>query len=225
MARNAAVRKAAKAVKRKAVVAAKRNMEAFANSLSGRVREGATLPILQCMVSDNLPKIGAGVVILSRGVSREFQYVGAFMVDTFCLGVKDAFFRPLNRSDAEQMLESGLLATLSSPAEPAEARKLLHDLVGWAASNGFPPHKDYAVVESLFGGVAPADTDYTAQFGCEGKVLYVPGPTESPMKVRRRMESVRSRFGDAAADLSLLALAGALEDDLELEMEDYDAQD
>jgi hypothetical protein len=202
MARNAAVRKAAKAVKRKAVVAAKRNMEAFANSLSGRVREGATLPILQCMVSDNLPKIGAGVVILSRGVSREFQYVGAFMVDTFCLGVKDAFFRPLNRSDAEQMLESGLLATLSSPAEPAEARKLLHDLVGWAASNGFPPHKDY-----------------------EGKVLYVPGPTESPMKVRRRMESVRSRFGDAAADLSLLALAGALEDDLELEMEDYDAQD
>ena len=132
MARNPAVKKAAKAAKRKAVVAAKRKMEIAANSLGGRIREAARQPILQCLVSEDLFKNGMGVVTLVRGVSREQQHIGIFMLDTFCLGVKDSHFRTADRQEAEYILDAQHQADAAVPIAPEEARKLLHDAVAWA---------------------------------------------------------------------------------------------
>jgi hypothetical protein len=215
MARNPAARKAAKAIRRKEVVAAKRSAEAAVNSLAGQVRQAAGLPILECLVSDGLFDNGMGTVTLMRGASRSYQHVGVFMLDTFCLGVKGTFFRALDGREAEQVLDGLHRADSVSTIPPAEARKLLHDLVAWAEENGFPPDKDYARIEPLFGDVVSAATDYTPRFGKDGRVLYIPGPTESASEVRRRMQIVRSRFGDAAADAGVLALAGALAGEIE----------
>lgn len=226
MARNQAVRKAAKAAKRKAVVAAKRKQEIAANSPAARIRDAARMPVLKCLISAGLFKSGAGVAVLVRGVSREEQHIGCFMLDTFCLGVKDAFFQTLVREEADFMLDALESADPVEVVEPGELRKLLHDLVAWAEGNGLPPHTEYARMEALFGDVVPAGHDNMPKFGYEGRVLYVPGPTESPMEVRRRMELVRARCGDAAAVTGLLALAGmfAEEDDDFLEPELLEAE-
>jgi hypothetical protein len=198
MARNLAVKKAAKAAKRKAVVAAKRKMEIAASSLGGRIREAAWQPILQCLVSDDLFKNGIGTITLVRGVSREQQHIAVFMLDTFCLGVKDTHFRTADRQEAEYILETQHRTDAIGPIAPEEARRLLHDLVAWAAGNGFIAPEQYAPLERLFGAVVPAGTDYTARFGYQGKVLYVPGPSESPADIRRRIRFVRSHIGEAA---------------------------
>jgi hypothetical protein len=220
MARNQAARKAAKAVKRKAVVAAKRSIEATVNGLGGQARQAAALPILECLVSDGLFDSGIGVVTLIRGASRAYQHAAFFMVDVFCLGVKDAFFRAMDRTEAEQALDRMQVSDPVSPIAPAEARKLLRDVVAWAGDNGFPAHKDYARAELLFGDVVPAATDYRPRFGLAGEVIYMPGPTESPTQVRRRMQTVRSRFGNAVADRSVLAVAAALAEEMALAMDD-----
>ena len=198
MARNPAVKKAAKAAKRKAVVAAKRKMEIAASSLGGRVREAARQPILQCLVSEDLFKNGVGTVTLVRGVSREQQHIGVFMLDTFCLGVKDTYFRTVDRQEAEYILEVQNQADAAGSIAPGEARKLLQDAVAWAAGNGFVVPEEYAPLERLFGDIVPAGTDYTPRFGHEGKVFYVPGPSESPADIRRRTRFVQSRFGAEA---------------------------
>jgi hypothetical protein len=213
MARNPAVRKAAKAAKRKAVVAAKRKQEIAANSPAARIREAARMPVMKCLVSSGLFHSGAGVAVLVRGVSREEQHIASFMLDTFCLGVKDVYFRTVGREEAEYMLETLDGADPIEAVEPGEMRKLLHDLVAWAGGNGFPPHVDYAWVEALFGDVVPADHDTTPEFGYEGKVLYMPGPFESPAEVRRRRELVRAHCGNTAADMGLLALAPVFADE------------
>ncbi len=159
----------------------------------------------------NCFETGSGYVILCRGASQEYQHCGFFMLDTFCLGVKDVFFRTVDRQEAEHLLNSMQRADPTSPIAPQEARKLLHDVVAWGGNNGFPPHKDYARVEPLFGDVTPAGTDYTPRFGHKGEVLYIPGPNDTPAQVRQRMHIVRSRSGGRmAADTSLLAIAGAL---------------
>jgi hypothetical protein len=206
MAQNPAARKAAKAVKRKMVVAARRKVENAANSPAARLRRAAKLPVLKCLVSVGLFDAGAGAAVLVRGASREEQHVGCFMLDTFCLGVKEAFFRTLGRQDAEFMLETLEIADALKPIDPRELRKLLHDLVGWSEPNGFPPHMDYARVEALFGDIEPADHDYLASLGHEGRVIYIPGPSESAAQIRRRTEIVRARFGQAAVDEGVLAL-------------------
>jgi hypothetical protein len=198
MARNPALKKAAKAAKRKAVVAAKRKIEIAASSLGGRIREATRQPILQCLVSEELFKNGIGTVTLVRGVSREQQHIGIFMLDTFCLGMKDAHFRTADRQEAEYILDVNHQADAATPIAPEEARKLLHDAVAWAAGNGFVAPEEYVPLERLFGDVVPAVTDYAARFGHEGKVLYVPGPSETLAEVRRRTRFVRDRFGEKA---------------------------
>ncbi|HET6309186.1 MAG TPA: hypothetical protein VFG12_18480 [Rhodopila sp.] len=198
MARNPAVKKAAKAAKRKAVVAAKRKEAIAANTLGGRIREAAQLPVRQCLVSENLFTNGMGTVVLVRGVSQEQQHIGFFMLDTFCLGLKDTYFRTFDRQDAEYTLDLTRQADGLVPIAPEEARKLVQDVVAWAAGNGFAAHEDYAVTSRLFSDIAAAETDHTARFGHEGKVLYVPGPSETLAEIQRRTRFVQSRFGEEA---------------------------
>jgi hypothetical protein len=217
MARNPAVKKAAKAAKRKAIVAAKRKMEIAAGSLGGRIREAARQPLLQCLVSENLFKNGVGTVTLVRGVSREQQHIGVFMLDTFCLGVKDTYFRTVDRQEAEYILEVQHQADTAEPIAPGEARKLLQDAVAWAAGNGFVAPEEYAPVERLFGDVVPAATNYMARFGREAKVFYIPGPSESPADIRRRTRLVQSRFGAEAI--------GSIFDFGDEEPDDFDDED
>jgi hypothetical protein len=220
MARNPAVRKAAKAARRKAVVAAKRKQDVASNTPAARVREAARLPVMRCLLTASLFDAGVGAAVLIRGVSREEQHVATFLLDSFCLGVKDAVYRVLDRQEVEFYLEAWEEAGLLEPAEPAELRKLLLDLAAWAGGNGMPPNKDFAAVEALFGAVVPADTDYASRLGCDGKVLYVPGPSESATQVRRRSEMVRSRFGEAAVDAGVLLRGGMLRDEDEFYDED-----
>jgi hypothetical protein len=221
MARNPAVKKAAKAAKRKAVVAAKRKIEIAASSFGGRIREAARQPILQCLLSENLFKNGVGTVTLIRGVSREQQHIGVFMLDTFCLGVKDAYFRTVDRQEADCILEIQHQADATAPIAPGEARKLLQDAVAWAAGNGFVAPEEYASLERLFGDVVPAGTNYVARFGHEGRVFYIPGPSESPADIRRRTRLVQSRFG-AEAIGSILDFEDDEPDDFD---DEYDLED
>ena len=208
MARNPAARKAAKAAKRKVVVAAKRKDERDASSVSGRVAQAAREPILRCLLSDEIYEFGMGTLVLIRGLSGGYQTVAVFQLDIFCLGVKDTVFRGMDRDAGEAFLGHLSGSTPLSAIEPEEARKLLRDAAAWGTANGFPPHKDYAVLERLFGDVVPAATDYTPRFGREGKVSYVAGPNETPAEIARRSAIVRARFGEDAVDLTLTTFQG-----------------
>jgi len=214
VAQNVAARRAAKQAKRKAVVAAKRKAEIAEHSMAGQIRAGAHLPIQYCQVSDGLFENGIGMVLLARGSTSAVMQVAVFMVDTFCLGVKDVHWRSADRQEMEALLNFATSGDPASPIEPGEARKLLHDVVAWAGDNGFAAHEDYRVIEKLFGNVVPSATDYRPRFGREGKVLYIPGPSESPSDVRRRMRIIRERFGKEALGASVIAtLADMLEND------------
>src|SRR5436190_5528950 len=71
-------------------------------------REGAGLPerltaatrhpVLHCWVTDSLQQEGLGWVILSRELPNAHVAVANFLVDRYCLGVKNAFADILTRS-------------------------------------------------------------------------------------------------------------------------------
>src|SRR5438105_14567096 len=48
-------------------------------------------PVLHCWVADSLQEEGIGSVVLSRELSGGRVAVASFLVDAYCLGVKDAF--------------------------------------------------------------------------------------------------------------------------------------
>jgi hypothetical protein len=216
MAKNHAQRKAAKAAKRKMIVAEKKKQDAAANSVTGRLRMAAGLPILHCLVSNGLFDTGMGSVLLVRGDSLGEQYLAMFLLDTLALGVKDVTLRWADPDEASGMIEMLQNADPSTPMDPGETRKLLHDLAAWAGEWGFRTHEDYGKAESMFGTVAPAATDYRARFGRDGKPLYIPGPSESAAQIRRHLNLIEDRLGPEGLKASMDAIAeqsaSALED-------------
>jgi hypothetical protein len=200
---NRAAQRFAKANRRKAVVAEKRKAEQRATTLVERVRRAAATPVRHCLVTAGLLEGGMGTLILARGATALDLEVGIFLLDTFCIGVKDALFRSMQRDDFETYMAAVEDAAPLEPIDPAPARKLLRDLVAWAGLMEFRPPLDLPAIEALFGDTDPDASDQTFTVGHEGQPLYIPGPSESPALIARRLAAIRHRFGDGAVKLSL----------------------
>jgi hypothetical protein len=194
---NIAARRAAKANRRKAVLAQKRKMEQHAGSLAGRVALAASAPIRHCLLGDGWSECGMGALILTRGVTSSHLVMGTFLIDSFCLGVKDVLFRSIEGDEFDALIDAMDLDAPISPIDPAYGRKLLRDVTAWAASIGSPPHRSFAVVERLFGTVDANACTTEFQFGLNGTPFYVPGPAETPKQIHRRMERFHRRIEDA----------------------------
>jgi hypothetical protein len=196
MATNMALKRARKAQRRKQVVAEKRKIEALETSLAGRVRRAAQMPIQHCLLAESLFEIGLGMLVLARGPTPHSVTLSAFLIDVFCLGIKDVMVRSVGAEELAMYIETMEARASMVPVEPSYARKLLGDVAAWAQSLGFPPHRDFAVAERMFGDVSAAGCNVDFRFGRDGKPLYMPGPTESASLVQRRLEHLRTTLGD-----------------------------
>jgi hypothetical protein len=197
---NIAARRAAKANRRKAIVAQKRKAEAGGNTLARQVARAAAAPVLHCLLTESLHETGIGTLVLARGSALGQATAAGFLLDVFCLGVKDVMFRAMERRQLATYLDMLGAATPLLPVDPGYARKLLRDLVLWSGSLGFQPHPDFATVERLFGDVDPQACETAFEFGHGGKPLYVPGPSESPLLIRHRMDQLSGQLGSEGFD-------------------------
>jgi hypothetical protein len=200
MATNLAAKRAAKANRRKAIVAQKRTPEGAMGSSSNLLPQAAASPIRHCLLADSLFENGMGTLVLARGGTMGPVSIAAFLLDAYCLGVKDIIHQSVGSYQLPQIIDRLAGSAPLRSVEPAYARKLLHDLVHWAAAFGFHPPREFAAAERLFGSVDPQACDATFKFGKDGKPFYVSGPTASPMTVRRRMNQLLARLGPDGFD-------------------------
>jgi hypothetical protein len=173
MATNIALKRAAKANRRKAVLAEKRKSELLAAALPEQVRRAAGTPIQHCLLSEGLFECGTGTLVLARGATSEYFKAGVFLLNTFCVGIKDVIFASMTREQLEDFSEAMTATAPLEPVEPSYARKLLRDLAMWARAIGFAPARDFDAVERLFGDVSAEACDVAFQFGYEDKPLYI----------------------------------------------------
>lgn len=184
MAANMALKRARKAQRRKQIVAEKRRLELVETGLAGQVRRAAAMPIQYCIVTEALFQIGMGTLHLARGATRDRLFVASFLIDTYCLGVKDAFVRSAGGDEFAFYFDAMAEEAPLKEVDPAYARKLLREAAAWAQSIGFAPHRDFATVEQMFGDVDPAACEVEFHFGRDGQPVYLAGPSDRE-KMRR----------------------------------------
>ncbi|MCX6971492.1 MAG: hypothetical protein NTV93_15240 [Verrucomicrobia bacterium] len=103
---------------------------------------------------DAIFKTGIGQVVVCRYKSGGRVETGSFLVDVYCLGVKDAFFRVFEEGEfREDCLARYFPDGLPAPKPASWGRKLVEEAVRYAASLGFAPHSDYKKGARVFGGV------------------------------------------------------------------------
>lgn len=178
---------------------AKRKEKRSEIAASGReAKAPASGPILDCLVENSLfSDIGVGVVIFSRRAPGGGVTFASFLVDVFCLGVKDAHFavipEPLYREKMGRYLVD---ADRVSPMEPACARKLVEGAAAYAAELGLSPHPDYRAAQRIFGDIDAAECTRDFTYGKDGKPFFMSGPYMTPAQIQRVMDTLTERLGE-----------------------------
>lgn len=218
----------AKAQRRKKLLADRRKTAGpdTRSGLAAQVRRALSGPIETCLLHEETLTRGNGMLALVRRTGPRRLAVAMFLLDTFCLGVKDVIFREADEAEIDEMLDGVEQMAAFEEVEPSYARKLLHDLVAYARSIGLEPHGDYAAAEPLFGDVAAEACDTVFEFGVDGRPFYVPGPSESRTQIRRRIELLRRTLGeDGFTFIEADEALDLLDDELDDEWDDPDGYD
>jgi hypothetical protein len=118
-------------------------------------------------------------VLVARDTGSTVLACG-FLVDVFCLGVKDTNGpKTLDRRKLPDFTWTFFSAwsNLSSVPAPLElARHIVFGAVDYARTLGFEPHPDFARGAALLGDWEEGSSDVT--FGRDGKPLYINGPRD-----------------------------------------------
>jgi hypothetical protein len=141
---------------------------------------------------------GCGYLVVSRFKADGRVESGFFLIDVFCLGVKDAGFHCFNTiADYRESLLDRLFPN-EDPVRmtAAGARKLTEDAISYARGLGFSPGFDYKKARRVFGGITTADCDEEFMFGKDGKPLYIQGSSDSPARVERILRALEARCGE-----------------------------
>ncbi len=165
-------------------------------SLPARVLRAADAPIQHCFLTESVFDIGMGTLVLARGATRHHVALSSFLIDTFCLGIKDVMFESVESEVFEIYMDAMDAGSPVVSVDPSYARKLLCDLAAWSQSIGFAPHQDFAAVERMFGDVSADASDAVFQFGRDGKPVYIPGPNDTALLIQRRIEQLQKYLGD-----------------------------
>jgi hypothetical protein len=164
--------------------------------LPERLTAAARYPVLHCTIGDRLEDQGMGSVLLSRELPGGRVAVAVFLVDRYCLGVKDVHMEILGRSAYEGKFVRKLHVEMPAhDVPPAEACKQLTEAVAYARRLGLPPYPDYAKAMLLFGDANPADSGAVFEFGKDGKPFFIAGPHDTPERCRRILATLTNTCG------------------------------
>jgi len=152
----------------------------------------------EALRSAKLFDCGCGYLVVSRFKADGRVEAGFFLLDMFCLGVKDAGF---HRFDSVADYQESLLDRLFPDEDPvrmtpAAARKLTEDAISYASGLGFSPGADYKKASRVFGGITTAGCDEQFLFGKNDKPLYIQGPSDSPARVETILRALEARCGE-----------------------------
>ena len=182
--------------------------------LNERLMSAAGAPILDSLITEGFWEEGMGQAFFSRELPSGEVAFAAFLIDRYCLGVKDAFGDIRARADYRKMIEhveeNHTLVELS----PADLRCLIEEAVEYARDLGFEPHADYRRVRSIFGDIDPDDATEHFEFGHEGEPLFIAGPDDDLQRCYRILSILEDHCGEGGFHYMMPAL-GDMADEID----------
>ncbi len=161
-------------------------------------------PIADVFVPQSLFQQGMGSVWFSRRMADGRYAVSVFLIDAYCLGVKNALNALVQPDDYARRLETMRRSSPDYTREhPAYARKLVERAAAYAKDLGFDPHPDYKLARLIFGDVDASTCPAGFTFGREGKPFFFSGPNDTPKDQKRILQTLEKRCGPDGFDYLL----------------------
>jgi hypothetical protein len=142
---------------------------------------------------------GLALVLVARADRHDRVVICGWLVDMFCLGVKNTIGPEVMRGrDVPHFVRTYFMAFPAAGlrAPIALAEELVLGAVEFAAGLGLSPHPDFAQTRAHLGELTE---DRAITFGCDGRPLYVAGPHDDPIEIMRTLASSVGTDGFAVA--------------------------
>jgi hypothetical protein len=179
-------------------------------------------PPLHSWIAEDVWDQGIGQVLLSRALPDGRVAIAVFLVDAYCLGVKDAFGRILNRSEYNHSIQHEMRDHCRArDYSPEAVRKFVEGAVTYAAELGIQPHADYATAKILFGDIDASKATEEFEYGKDGKPFFIAGPHDTPQRCEHIIQTLLRHCGEGNFDFLIEAPPGMMIE----EYEEYDEFD
>ena len=175
----------------------------------------ANFPIHECLIPDDLFTAGIGELVVARRTPSGDIAMSAFVLDVFCLGVKDAMFLVMSEYEYEQKIKQRMAGAGDRTFEKlhqASAKKLLDGVISFAKELGFTPQPDYKNAYDLFGDIEAGASPVKYIYGRDGRPFYINGPYESQADIMRIIKTLTKSCGPEGFD-TLYRLGDDMDDE------------
>lgn len=159
------------------------------------IKRARTLPIGTCYINNNWEDSGMATVVLTRPLRNGNLVVCSYVVDIFCLGIKDSVYY-VDMSELD--FEEGYLGMFKERMElemeviePVLAFNIIYGAVEYADDLGFRPHKSFKITEYMLDDVEKIEF-IEIEFGKEGQPFYMAGPHDN---VERTLATLNKSVG------------------------------
>ncbi len=155
------------------------------------IRRARTFPVVECLISADWEQ-GSGLVqiILARQQPDGDICFGVYLVDKYCLGLKNTFARTgFSRTRYENEFSGSIFHEEGSVECPLElAHQMIYESIDYAAQFGFEPEKDFASSQFLLAPRGELKEPYKLTFGQNGKPFFVAGPRDNVARIINQLE-------------------------------------
>ncbi len=159
------------------------------------------LPV-ECKIISGWEERGNTQVMVMRKRTNGQMIIGFYMVDSWCLGLKDTFYRhDIDSEEFEEMMSSFEQQFAHGEEElidcdPQLAFNLIYGAIEYAEDLGFAPPQDFAITEYILDDID--EIEYMdIEFGKDGKPFYSSGPNDN---VGRVLKTLNDKVGEGNYD-------------------------
>ena len=156
-------------------------------------QKARNLPVEACYISKDIENVGEGTVIVVRRHPNDKFTLATYLLDIFCLGVKDTFYRlRLDEFEYEEFFDKYTSMEVKEITYN-EAHNWIYGAIAFAEEAGIAPHKDFNVTQYML----EEDTEdiplIEYNYGKDGKHFLV---AMSQLELSRYFPILKKNLGD-----------------------------
>jgi tetratricopeptide (TPR) repeat protein len=142
------------------------------------------LPIDRCLMPTKLFETGIGTLVVIRNMSNGNNLVGIYLLDVFCLGLKNSnYYYNMDDGDLEDLLDDINQSETLIEAPYNEIHNLVYGGIAYAEDLGFKPEKDWKYSQYILEEDSEDIELIEYEFGKNGKPMYISGPRDNPAMI------------------------------------------
>ena len=157
-------------------------------------QKARNLPIEICYVSSDMEQRGGGCVMVVRRHPNDKYTIGVYLLDIFCLGVKDSFYKVrLDKFEYDDFMEC-MKSEFPKEVSYTEAHNWIYGAIAFAEEAGIAPDKSFNLSQYIL----EEDTEdiplIEYEFGKDGKHFLM---ARDYLDLSRYLPTMRKNLGTA----------------------------